>query len=224
MSNGRATKKTIGRVHVRRQPSRGHYDRDSIYEVLDAGLVAHIAFVDAGQPFCIPMLYARIGDAVHIHGATTSRAMRILGDGSSACLTVTLLDGLVLARSAFEHSANYRSVVLLGVFRRVQDPEARVAALAAFTNKIVPGRWEEVRKPSLQELKATVILSMPIREASVKSRFGPPTDDGSADARLDIWAGAVPLRTVFGNPQPSPGLRPDVPIPRSAERLRASIQ
>ncbi len=224
MSNGIATKKTIGRVHVRRQPSRGHYDRDSIYEVLDAGLVAHIAFVDAGQPFCIPMLYARIGDAVHIHGATTSRAMRILGDGAPACLTVTLLDGLVLARSAFEHSANYRSAVLLGVFRRVEDPEARVAALAAFTNKIVPGRWKEVRKPSTQELKATVILSMPIREASVKSRFGSPTDDGSADADLDIWAGVVPLRTVFGNAEPSPGLRPDIPLPSSAERLLVSMR
>ena len=221
MSNGVATKKTVGRVHVRRQPSLGHYDRDSIYEVLDAGLVAHVTFVDADQPFCIPMLYARIEDAVQIHGATTSRAMRILGDGAPACLTVTLLDGLVLARSAFEHSANYRSAVLLGRFRRVDSPEDRVAALAAFTNKIVPGRWEEVRKPSPQELKATVILSMPIREASAKSRSGPPDDDGSADADLDIWAGVVPLRTAFGDPEPSPGLKPDIPLPSSAERLLA---
>lgn len=219
MSNRTATKKTIGRVHVRRQPSRGHYDRDSIYEVLDAGLVAHAAFVDAGQPFCIPMLYARINDDVYVHGATKSRAVRVLGDGAPACLTVTLLDGLVLARSAFEHSANYRSVVVLGAFRRVEDDEARLAALAAFTNKIVPGRWEEVRKPSPQELKATVVLYMPLREASAKCRFGPPSDDGSADANLDIWAGVVPLRTTFGYAEPSPGLRSGISLPSSLELL-----
>ena len=219
MSDGVATRKAIGRVHVRRQPLRGHYERDSIYGVLDEGLVAHVAFVEAGQPFCIPMLQARIGDAVCIHGSTASRAMRILGGGAPACVTVTLLDGLVLARSAFEHSANYRSAVLLGIFRRVEDPDERFAALAAFTNKLVPGRWEEVRKPSRQELKATVILSMPIGEASAKCRFGPPTDDGSADAGLDIWAGVVPIRTAFDNVEPSPGLRPGIPVPASAGRL-----
>ncbi len=193
-----ATKKTVGRVHVRRQPSRGHYDRDSIYEVLDEGLVAHVAFMEAGQPFCIPMLQARIGDAVYLHGSTASRAMRILGGGAPACVTVTLLDGLVLARSAFEHSANYRSAVLLGSFSRVEDPDERIAA---------------------QELKATVILSMPIGEASAKCRFGPPSDDGSADAELDIWAGVVPMRTAFNDVEPSPGLRAGIPVPASARRL-----
>jgi len=178
-----------------------------------------VAFMEAGQPFCIPMLQARIGDAVYLHGSTASRTMRILGGGAPACVTVTLLDGLVLARSAFEHSANYRSAVLLGIFGRVADPDERIAALAAFTNKLVPGRWEEVRKPSRQELKATVILSMPIGEASAKCRFGPPTDDGSVDAGLDIWAGVVRMRTAFDNVEPSPGLRPGIPVPASAGRL-----
>lgn len=219
MNKGEAARQTSGRVLVRRQPSRGHYDRDSIDEVLDAGLVAHVAFAEAGQPFCIPMLYARIGDAVHIHGATTSRAMRILGGGAAACVTVTLLDGLVLARSAYEHSANYRSAVLLGVFRLVEDEKARMAAFAAFTNKMVPGRWEEVRKPSPQELKATMILSLQIDEASIKRRFGPPTDDGTADAQLDVWAGVVSMRTAFVAAEPSPGLKSGIPLSNSAERL-----
>src|SRR5919204_2869215 len=156
------------RTRVRRQPARGRYDADSVHAVLDAGLVAHIGFVDAGRPYCIPMLQARVGDAVFIHGSSASRAMRVLGSGAPACVTVTLLDGLVLARSAFEHSANYRAVVVLGSFRPVLDPDERLAAFAAFTDKLIPGRWNEVRGPNSKELKATTILALPIREASVK--------------------------------------------------------
>jgi nitroimidazol reductase NimA-like FMN-containing flavoprotein (pyridoxamine 5'-phosphate oxidase superfamily) len=213
---------TVGseRVRVRRQPERGRYDRASVHAVLDAGLLAHVAFVDdRGQPWCIPMLYARIGDDVHIHGSTGSRTIRTLAAGAPACLTVTLLDGVVLARSAFEHSANYRSVVLVGSFHSVDDAERRIATFEAFTNKLVPGRWAEVRPPNRKELAASWILAMPIGEASVKARSGPPSDGDSPDAALDTWAGVVPLATRFGSPQPAPELRPGAPLSRSVGRL-----
>jgi uncharacterized protein len=206
------------RVRVRRQPKKARYDRESIHAVLDDGLFCHLAFVDDGHPFCIPTLHARVGD-VYIHGSTASRTLRALMAGADACLTVTVLRGLVLARSAFEHSANYDSVVLLGRFRRVEDEDARLAALAAFTNKLLPGRWDEVRQPSRKELKATTILSMSIEEASVKTRSGPPDDDDSPDAELDTWAGVVPFVTAFGDPEPSPGLRPGIGLTPSVLRL-----
>ncbi len=207
------------RTRVRRQPSRGRYDRASANAVLDLGLVAHVSFVENDQPYCIPMLYARLGGDVYIHGSTTSRTVRVLASGVAACLTSTLIDGLVIARSAFEHSANYRAVMLLGSFRRVDGSQERLAAIAGFTNKLIPGRWGEVRQPSLKELNATVILAMPILEASVKIRTGPPTDDHSADAEADIWAGILPIRASFGAAVPSPGLRPDIALPASVRRL-----
>jgi uncharacterized protein len=216
-------KRNIGRIiersHVRRQPSRGRYDVAAINRVLDAGYVAHVAFVQDNQPFCIPMLYARIGGAVYIHGSSASRAVRLLSNGVPACLTVTILDGLVLARSAFEHSANYRSAVLFGAFRRVDRDEERLAAFAAFTNKVIPGRWAEVREPNRQELKATQILALPIAEASVKVRTGPPTDDDSPDAERDVWAGVLPLHTIYGPSEAAPGLRSGIPLSESARRL-----
>ena len=211
------------RTRVRRQPRRGRYDATAVHEVLDAGLVAHVAFVDGQQPFCIPMLQARIGDVVYIHGSIASRAVRVLGSGCQACLTVTVLDGIVLARSAFEHSANYRAAVVLGRFRPVEDATEKVRALAAFTDKMIPGRWEEVRQPSAKELKATAILALPLDEASVKVRSGPPSDDNSVDARRDTWAGVLPLETNFGTPVPSPGLRPGIPLPASAQRARSRL-
>jgi nitroimidazol reductase NimA-like FMN-containing flavoprotein (pyridoxamine 5'-phosphate oxidase superfamily) len=204
------------RTHVQRYPARGRYDRDSIYSVLDDSLFAHVAFVDGDQPFCIPMLHARVGDAVYIHGSTASRALRLLGQGVAACLTVTVLDGLVLARSAFEHSANYHAAVLLGSFHHIDDREERVAAFQAFTNKLIPGRWDEVRGPNRQELKAAVILSMRIREASVKCRYGPPSKEEDGDA---VWAGVLPLRLSFGPPEACPDLGPAVPIPPSVREL-----
>ena len=207
------------RTRVRRQPARGRYDADSVHAVLDAGLVAHIGFVDVGRPYCIPMLQARVGDAVFIHGSAASRALRVLASGAPACLTVTLLDGLVLARSAFEHSANYRAAVALGSFRRVDDAAERLAAFAAFTEKVLPGRWDEVRLPSEKELKATWILALPLKEASIKVRTGPPSDDGSPDAALDVWAGVLPVETVFARPEPAPGLRPGIPLAASVRRL-----
>ncbi len=214
-----ANRRAADRVRVRRGPRKGRYDRASIDAVLDRGLVGHVAFVDGQQPYCIPMLYARVGDRVYIHGSTASRAMRTLADGVAACLTVTIVLGLVLARSAFEHSANYESMVALGRFQPVEDAAERLAAFEAFTEKLLPGRWNEVRGPSRKELKATTILAMTIDEASAKVRSGPPDDDDSADAALDTWAGVVPIVTSFGEPEPSPGLRPGIPVAASINRL-----
>jgi len=210
------------RTRVRRQPTRGAYDSDSVYAVLDSALFGHVAFVDAGQPFCIPMLQARVDDCVHVHGSSASRAIRALAAGVPACLTVTLLDGLVLARSAFEHSANYRSAVVLGSFAAVENDAERLVAFESFTNKLVPGRWYEVRGPNRKELKATTILRMPISEASVKTRTGPPSDDDSEDAGLDTWAGVLPVVSSYGAPESSPGLRGGIPLSASAHRLLAT--
>lgn len=211
------------RVRVRREPARGRYALAEVEAVLDAGLIAHVAFVDEGQPYCIPTLCARIAGDVYIHGSRASRTLKALGRGMPACLTVTLLDGLVLARSVFEHSANYRSAVVLGTFMRVEDDEARLGAYQAFTEKILPGRWAEARQPTARELRATEILSMPLDEASAKVRTGPPSDDDSADAALDVWAGVVPITASYGDPQTSPGLRPGIPLPASVERLLAPL-
>jgi nitroimidazol reductase NimA-like FMN-containing flavoprotein (pyridoxamine 5'-phosphate oxidase superfamily) len=207
------------RVRVRRQPDRGRYDRETIDAVLDAGLIAHVAFVDGGRPICIPTLYARVGDDVYIHGSRASRTLRALAGGVPACLTVTVVDGLVLARSVFEHSANYRSAVVLGSFRRIEGDDERLAAYEAFVDRVVPGRWSEVRAPSAKELKATDILALPIEEASAKVRSGPPSDDDSEDAALEVWAGVMPLAWTFGAPLPSPGLRAGIPLPASVTRL-----
>ena len=204
---------------MRRGPHKGRYDRPSIDAVLDRGLVAHVAFVAGDEPYCIPMLYARIGDGIYIHGSTASRAIRALAGGASACVAVTIVDGLVLARSAFEHSANYESVMAFGRFAAVGDEAERVAAFEAFTEKLLPGRWSEVRGPSRKELKATTILTMPIEEASMKVRTGGPNDDDLPDAARDTWAGVIPLVTSFGEPEPSPGLRPGIPIAPSVVRL-----
>jgi uncharacterized protein len=207
------------RVRVRRQPERGLYDRASIDAILDAGLIAHVAFLDGDQPFSIPTLYARVDDEVYIHGSRASRTLKVLAGGVPACFTVTIVDGLVVARSVFEHSANYRSAVLIGSFRRIEGEHERLAAFQAFTEKLLAGRWNEARTPSAQELKATEILAMRIDEGSAKARTGPPSDDSSEDAALDVWAGVVPLAAVFGEPIPSPGLRAGIPLPESVRHL-----
>jgi nitroimidazol reductase NimA-like FMN-containing flavoprotein (pyridoxamine 5'-phosphate oxidase superfamily) len=201
------------RIRVRRNPKKGRYERETVESILDRGLVAHVAFVDNGEPVCIPMLYARIAERLYVHGARSSRMMGLLAAGSPACSTVTLMQGLVLARSAFEHSANYESVVAFGRFEPIDDDAERLAALAAFTDKLLPGRFGEVRSPNAKEMKATVVLAMPIDQVSAKVRYGPPDDDESEDAALDVWAGEVPIMTAFGEPVPSPGLRPGIPLP-----------
>jgi nitroimidazol reductase NimA-like FMN-containing flavoprotein (pyridoxamine 5'-phosphate oxidase superfamily) len=194
-------------------PKRGLYDRPSIDAILDEALVAHLAFTgEDGQPYAIPTLHARVGDEVWVHGSSASRTLRTLGRGTRACLTVTLVDGLVLARSIFNHSVNYRSVIVLGEARPVTDPDAKRTALAAFAERVAPGRWADARPPTASELKATSILALRLDEASAKVRTGPPVD-GDDDLALDVWAGVVPMRLVRDEPVPDPELRPGIELP-----------
>ncbi len=208
------------RVKLRREPKRGHYDRATIDRVLDRALVAHIAFVSDGQPFCVPTLCARVGDRVFIHGSSASRMLRGLTAGSSACLTATLTDGLVLARSVFEHSINYESAMLLGTLTALDDPAGKLVALEAFTEKLLPGRWSEVRSPSPQELKATAILTMAIDEASAKVRSGPP-EIPPEDAAVTAWAGELPIVTAYGAPVTAPEVAPGTAVSPSVAALLA---
>jgi uncharacterized protein len=210
------------RTRLRRLPENAAYDRATIDAILDEALLCHFGFVHEGQPFVLPTLQARVGDEVFVHGSAASRMLRTVGAGVPACLTVTLFDGLVLARSVFEHSVNYRSVMLLGTARPVEGDGRLLAALHAFSERLVPGRWDEVRKPSPQELKATTLLAMPIDEVSAKIRTGPPDDGESPDAALDVWAGVVPAELRFLEPVPDPTLRPGIPVPDSVTRLLAS--
>ena len=206
------------RTRVRRESARAAYDRAAIEAILDATPLCHLAFVHDGQPFAIPTLHARVGDVVYVHGSVASRALRTVGSALPACLTVTLLDGLVLARSVFEHSVNYRSVMLLGTLTAVGDGE-KVVALEAFTEAVVPGRWAEARPPSRKELAATDVLAMPIVEASAKIRTGGPDDGDGPDADLPVWAGTVPLERRWGAPVPDPAARSPQPLPPSVQAL-----
>jgi nitroimidazol reductase NimA-like FMN-containing flavoprotein (pyridoxamine 5'-phosphate oxidase superfamily) len=198
---------------VRRLHDKAVYDAERIRAILDEALVAHLGFVHEGQPFVIPTLHARVGDAVYVHGSSASRTLRAVGGALPVCLTVTLLDGLVLARSVFEMSVNYRSVVVLGEARAVTEPEEKLRALEAFTEQVLPGRWEAVRGPTRQELKATSILALPLDEASAKVSEGGPDDGESEDAALPVWAGHLPLRVVADAPVPCPHLPPGIPVP-----------
>jgi nitroimidazol reductase NimA-like FMN-containing flavoprotein (pyridoxamine 5'-phosphate oxidase superfamily) len=181
--------------------------------VLDEALVCHVGFDDAARhPVVIPMLHARDGDDLLLHGSPASRLVRRLSGGVPISVAATVLDGLVLARSVFHHSVNYRSVVLFGTARVVEDPAAKGAALRVFTERFVPGRWNDARRPTHKELRATAVLALPIDAASAKVRSGPPDDD-EEDLALDVWAGVIPLRLVAGDPQADPRLRPGVPLP-----------
>jgi hypothetical protein len=182
-------------------PARGAYERDTIEAILDEALIAHVGFAVEGEPYVIPTLQARIGERVYFHGSSASRTVRALAAGAQMCLTVTLLDGLVLARSAVHHSVNYRSVIVFGQATAIEDEAEKMAAIEAFTERLVPGRWEEVRPPTAKELKAIQVLSLPLDEASAKLRTGPPVDD-EEDYALDAWAGVIPLQTVTGAPVP----------------------
>jgi uncharacterized protein len=193
------------RTQVKRLPQRAVYDVAQIHAILDEGFLCHVGFAVDGQPYVIPTGYARRGDELLIHGSAASRMLRTLAGGIDVCVTVTLVDGFVLARSAFHHSVNYRSVVVLGRARVVSDPAEKTEALRAFTNHMIPGRWDEVRPPTEQELKATEVLALPLSEASAKVRTGPPVDD-EEDLALPVWAGVVPVQTSFSAPVPAPGL------------------
>ncbi len=196
-----ATYTPTERTQVKRLPKRGVYDQAQVHAILDEAFICHVGFVVDGQPYVMPTGYARSGDQLYIHGSAASRMLRALGEGAPLCVEVTLVDGLVLARSAFHHSMNYRSVVVLGQGRLVTEPEEKNAALACFTNHIVPGRWDEVRVPNDQELKATTVLALTLDEVSAKVRTGPPIDD-EEDYAIPVWAGVVPLSIESREPVP----------------------
>jgi uncharacterized protein len=208
-----ATPPPSDRVRVRRKRERGTYERDVIDAILDEALIAHLGIADEhGQPFVVPTLHARSGDVVYCHGSVASRTIKALAGGAPVCLTVSLIDGLVLARSAMHHSANYRSAMLLGKARPVQDHDEQLHAAEAIVEHIVPGRWGEVRPPSVNELRATAMLALPIDEASAKVRTGGPLDD-EEDYALPAWAGVIPLSTRSGVPEPDPCLAEGTAVP-----------
>jgi nitroimidazol reductase NimA-like FMN-containing flavoprotein (pyridoxamine 5'-phosphate oxidase superfamily) len=187
------------RTRVVREPHRGAYDRATVNQILDEGFLCHVGFVADGQPYVIPTSYGRAGDVLYIHGSAASRMLRNLDQGVPVCITVTLLDGLVLARSIFNHSMNYRSVVILGTARLVDDPAEKLAALRALSEHILPHRWDDVRQPNEKELKATSVLKIPIEEFSAKMRVGSPIDD-EEDYSFPTWAGVIPLEMTVGAP------------------------
>jgi nitroimidazol reductase NimA-like FMN-containing flavoprotein (pyridoxamine 5'-phosphate oxidase superfamily) len=203
------------RTRARRLKERASYDRDVVDAILDEATVCHVGFTDqvAGrvQPFVIPTIHARVGDVLYLHGAAANHMLKTLGEGVEVCVTVTLVDGLVLARSAFHHSINYRSVCVFGRAVPVTDQEEKLAALTALVDQVMAGRSAEARPPSPSELRATSVVRLPISEASAKIRTGPPVDDAE-DLSLDVWAGVLPLRTATGDPQPAPDLVGEPPV------------
>ena len=204
---------------IRRVPKRGHYDKDTIYRILDEGLVCHVGFVEDHQPVVIPMNYARRADALILHGATASRLLKYVQAGHPVCVTVTLLDGLVLARSVYHHSMNYRSVVVFGRGRLIEAEQEKLAALEVLTEHILRGRWQDARKPNRQELDATAVVSIAIESASAKVRTGPAADDED-DYQLPVWAGVVPIQQQALTPVSDPQLRKDIRVPPSVSNYR----
>ena len=210
------------RTRVKRLTARASYERATIDAILDEGLFCHVGFTVDAQPYVIPTVYARVGDELYVHGSAASRMLRTLEDGVPVCLTVTLLDGLVLARSAFHHSVNYRSVVVLGTAAPVEDPTAKREALEAIVEHVVPGRSGSVRGPNAKELRATTVLRLPLIEASAKIRGGPPLDD-EEDYGLGCWAGEVPLRTIALAPVADPRLASAISPPPSVVGYRRRV-
>jgi nitroimidazol reductase NimA-like FMN-containing flavoprotein (pyridoxamine 5'-phosphate oxidase superfamily) len=200
------------RSTVRRLPKRATYDRRQVYEIIDEGLFCHVGFETDGQPVVIPTLHARRGDELLLHGSAASRLVRRVSRGHPVCVTVTLVDGLVLARSAFHHSINYRSVVLFGRGRALDSDGEKLEALEVFTRRLMPGRWEDARRPNPKELAATGVAALSIEDASAKVRSGPPADD-EEDYDLPVWAGVLPLSLSAGEPLPDARLDPGITVP-----------
>ncbi|MEL6273586.1 MAG: pyridoxamine 5'-phosphate oxidase family protein [Bacteroidota bacterium] len=209
------------RSRVRRVAKRGHYDPETVHAVLDASFVGQVSFQVDEQPFQIPMLYGRRGNVLYLHGSPKSRIYQVLSQGVPCCLGVTLVDGLVLARSAFHHSVNYRSVVIFGTCRPVEDPKEKMAAFALFTEAIIPGRWQECRPMKEKEAAVTGILALKIEDASAKIRTGGPIDE-EEDYALPIWAGVVPLKPTYGKPVADEQRSGDYPLPTSVKKILAT--
>jgi uncharacterized protein len=197
---------------VKRLPARGVYDREVVHRILDEALICHLGFVIDGQPFVIPTIHVRVDETIYVHGSPASRMLRTLEQGVPACVTVTHVDGLVLARSAFHHSMNYRSAVVLGTARVVDDQQKKFDALHSLTDHLMRGRWEDIRLPSLEELRRTLVLEIAIESASAKIRTGPPLDE-EEDYELSMWAGVLPLKWSATKPVPDSRLAADVPVP-----------
>jgi hypothetical protein len=203
------------RTKVKRLPKRGHYDRPTIDAILDEAILCHIGFEVDGQPYVIPSLHARVGDVLYLHGSSASRMMKRLAEGVQCCVTVTLVDGVVLARAVFDQSVNYRSVVVLGTAVAIEDPAEKLVALEALTNQLVPGRWSDTKPPTRQQLKATSILALPLDEASAKIRSGPPGNyPEDAEEWASTWTGVIPITQAVGTPIPAPDLPKGVKVPK----------
>jgi uncharacterized protein len=211
------------RSELRRLPDRGSHDSETIYRILDMGFLASVGFCVEGQPFVIPTLYGRDGEKLYLHGSSASRMLRELETGVPACVTVTLVDGLVLARSAFHHSINYRSVVAFGSARKITDPAQKIKSLRVISDHLIAGRWDDVRGPSDQELKATAVLEFSILEASAKVRSGPPLDE-EHDYRLPVWAGVIPLEMHCQPPVPDDNLMDSVALPSYVRRYHSRLK
>ncbi|MGD0610486.1 MAG: pyridoxamine 5'-phosphate oxidase family protein [Anaerolineales bacterium] len=201
-----------GLNRINRKPKHGHYDRETIYQILDEALICHVGFVENHQPYVIPINFARIGDTIVLHGAKASRLLKYIEAGHPVCVEVALVDGLVLARSVFNHSVNYRSVVVFGTGRAVKDDQEKMAALEAITEHLIPGRWREARLPTRKEMNTTSVVSIKIDLASAKVRSGPPVDD-EADYALPIWAGVLPLQETALTPVQDELMAQDIPVP-----------
>jgi nitroimidazol reductase NimA-like FMN-containing flavoprotein (pyridoxamine 5'-phosphate oxidase superfamily) len=207
------------RTQVKRLPKRAAYDRETVFKILDEAFVCHVGFVVDGQPYVIPTNFGRNGETLYLHGSAASRMLRTLSEGVPVCVTVTLADGLVLARSAFHHSVNYRSVVVLGAARLVEDAREKMEALRLFTEHVMKGRWDQIRWPTEQELKATTVLALPLEEVSAKVRTGGPVDD-EQDYALPVWAGVLPLAVVPSEPVADPRLKPGTEVPQYLKNYR----
>ena len=205
------------RNQVKRKPDRGRYDKATIYPIIDEALFCHVGFVLDGQPYVIPTIHARQGDRILLHGAKGSRMLQSIQEGGPVCITITLLDGLVLARSVFHHSLNYRSVVLFGRGELIEGREEKLAAMEVVTEHMIRGRWREARQPTPQELDATAVVAVPIESASAKIRTGPPIDD-EHDYDLAVWAGVLPIRQAVGEPEKDPRLKDGIPLPPFVKR------
>lgn len=204
-------------------PERGSFDREKLNELLDEAFLCHVAFVADGEPFIIPTSYCRIADEIVLHGSSASRVLRVVGSGQPICVCVTSIEALVLARSPFHHSMNYRSAVIFGTARLIEGREDKFSALRALSEHIVPGRWEEVRKPTDRELKATSIVAVPLTEYSVKTRTGPPLDDQD-DYKLPIWAGVLPLESRPGEAIPDVTTAQTIEVPNYLRQYSRKVQ
>lgn len=202
---------------MKRLPKRGAYDHDTVFKILDEAFVCHVGFVVDGQPYVIPTNFGRVGETLYLHGSAASRMLRTLSEGIPVCVTATLIDGLVLARSAFHHSVNYRSVVVLGTARLATEPAEKMEALRLFTEHIMKGRWDQIRWPTEQELKATTVLALPLEEVSAKVRAGGPVDD-EEDYALPVWAGVLPLPVTAGAPIADSRLASGIAVPENVTK------